>query len=161
MADYNYGNDRVHLGDEKSQNTASGLGGYSLDVSRDGSWPGLNAAPDKQRVHPEKMNAVAGTIESIAQGLQASHFTEIQSSTSVSYGPNSWGAAVYLKDASGQVAQTVTNYTQQLIANLTDAANAIRKASGGYQGAESTNTSSATNQQASLDQGPSTSSKAF
>lgn len=161
MADYNYGNDRVHLGDEKSQNTASGLAGYSLDVTRDGSWPGLNAAPDKQRVDPDKMNAVADTIDGYVQALQNSGATQIQGATSVSYGPDSWGAAVYLKDASGQVAQTVSSYTQTLIQNLTAASAAIRSATQGYKGAEKTNTTSATNQQNSLDQGHSSSPKPF
>lgn len=151
MADYNYGDDRVHLGDDKSQNTASGLGGYSLDVSPDGSWPGLSAAPDKQRVDPEKMNAVADTIDGYVQTLQNSGATQIQGATSVSYGPDSWAAAVYLKDASGQVAQTVSSYTQTLIQNLTAASAAIRSATQGYKGAEQTNTHSATNQQNSLD----------
>ncbi|MEP7020107.1 MAG: hypothetical protein ABI808_05615 [Pseudonocardiales bacterium] len=151
MANYDYTQDRVTLGGDTSDNNATGLGGYSLDVSPNGSWPGLSADPNKQRLDTDAMMSVAQSIDNYVQALQNSGHTEIQGKAAVSYGPDSWGAAVYLKDASSQVATTVSQYTSELITNLTAASGAIRKAAGQYSGAESTNQQSASNQQNSLD----------
>jgi hypothetical protein len=152
MADnYDYNQDRVELGDDTSDNNASGLSGYSLDVSPNGSWPGLSADPNKQRLDTEAMLSIAQSIDNYVEALQNSGHNEIQGKAAVSYGPDSWGAAVYLKDASGQVASTVSRYTTDLITNLSAAAAAIRSAAGQYASAESTNQHSASNQQNSLD----------
>jgi hypothetical protein len=151
MVDYNYTHNRVTLGDDTSDNNAAGLAGYSLDVSPNGDWPGTNADPNKQRVNADDMLAVARTIDNYVEALQNSGATEIPAKAAVSYGPDSWQAAVYLRDASGQVAHGVSQYTAKLIANLQAASTAIKHAAGKYSGAESTNRQSAAGQQSSLD----------
>jgi hypothetical protein len=153
MADYNYGGDkRVSLGDDTSDNGASGLGGYTLNVVPDQNWPGMSADPNKQKVDADAMNDVATTIDNLVESLQGSAISDVTTkSAQANYGPDSWGAASYLKDATGQVATAVTQYTQELITNLQSAAKAIRNATGQYTGAESTNKASAGNQQSAVD----------
>jgi hypothetical protein len=161
VTDYNYtSTDRVSLGGDKSDNNASSLGGYSLDVTPDGNWPGLSADPNKLRQNKEDMQTVVQAINDFVQTLQNSDYAQIESKTAVSYGPDSWGAAVYLKDASGQVAKGVREYTATLITNLQDASKSIASALGQYSGAETANKQSASNQQSTLDNN-STSSSAF
>lgn len=151
MADYNYSHDRVKLGGDTGDNNASGLGGYSLDVSPDGKWPGMSADPNKQRLNADDMITIAQTIDNYVEALQNSGAAEIPSKAAVSFGPDSWQAAVYLKDASGQVAKGVSEYTTKLISNLQAASTAIKNASGKYSGAESANQQGAANQQRDID----------
>lgn len=146
MTDYSYTN-RVALTDSTSKNNATDVGGYPLDVSPDGSWPGLSADPNQQTLDTDKMLTIADALDSMVQTLQnSSVMSDVQSTASTSYGPQNWEAAVYLQQANKEVANTVANYTTQLIKNLSGASAAIRAAASGYTGAETTNVQSAQNQ---------------
>ncbi|HVQ93660.1 MAG TPA: hypothetical protein VMU51_21665 [Mycobacteriales bacterium] len=133
MTDYNYDQHRVTLGDDRSQNAATGLTGYPLDVRPDAHWPGLDRNPREQRFDQTAMNDVADKIDQLIADVGT---INVSSAGAVSFGPDSWQAAVYLKHASGQVAGAVQTYSQQLIQNLQQAAAAIRAAAGNYAGAE-------------------------
>lgn len=138
MTDYDYDQHRATIsGSDRSQNSAAALAGYPLDVRPDGSWPGLHADPSQQRFDKTAMNDVVETIRNLIADAGAIKLT---SAASVSFGPETWQAAVYLKHASGQVAQAVQDYSQRLIQNLQQAADAISKAAGNYGDAETTNT---------------------
>jgi|tagenome__1003787_1003787.scaffolds.fasta_scaffold20450877_2 hypothetical protein len=159
MTDYEYGDDRVQLTGDSSQNGAASMGGYPLDVRPDGNWPGRSADPNSQKLDTDRMLHLASLIDSYAKTLQGSGVLQIEGDTTVSYGPDRWQAAVYLADASKQVARTVSSYTQLLLENLQGASAAIQAAAAGYSGAENANKHSAANQQGSVD--GSTSHKAF
>lgn len=159
MTDYEYGDDRVQLTGDSSQNGATAQAGYPLDVRPDGNWPGRSADPNRQRLDTDKMLELASVIDTYVQTLQGSGVLQIEGDTTVSYGPDRWQAAQYLGQASKQVARTVSSYTQQLIQNLQGASLAIKNAAAGYSGAEHANQASAANQQSAVD--GSTSHQAF
>ena len=161
MTDYDYSHQRVALTGDSGENGAATLGGYSLEVQKQPNWPGTTADPNSQRLNTDRMLDVASVIDGYVQALQNSGALQVEGDTAVSFGPDRWQAAVYLGEANKQVARLVSQYTNKLIQNLTDASTAIRKAAGGYHGAESANQHSAGNQQASLDGGGHTSSTAY
>jgi hypothetical protein len=150
--DYNYENHRFQLTDDRSRNSAQQLEGYPLDLTPIENWPGLTANPNRQRFDKDKMLEVASWIDRQIEALQRGQFTPqaLSSTASVSYGPADWNAANYLKQASGQVAQTVSDYAGQLITNLQGASAAIKAAAGRYGGTENTNADSMTSQQNSV-----------
>ncbi len=156
MPDYDYQNHRFHTTDDKSKNNATQLDGYSLDVTPDKNWPGLSADKNKQRFDVDKMDEVATWIEQQIKTLQTGSYTpqSVAQTGSVSYGPSSWNAANYLKDASGIVAKTVSDYSTQLITSLQSAAGSIRSAIAKYNGSETANTQSMNAQQNSLNSQP-------
>jgi hypothetical protein len=152
VPDYNYENHRAHFTDDRSQNSAQALEGYPLDITLDDRWPGLTANPNRQRFDADKMLEVADWIDQQVAAIQRGQFTPqaLASTASVSYGPADWNAANYLKQASGRVATTVSDYAGQLVTNLQAASAAIRGAAGRYGRAENTNTDSMTSQQNSV-----------
>jgi hypothetical protein len=150
VPDYDYiGNHQVQLTADKSRNDAQSLDGYPLDVTLESNWPGQSADPNKQRFDVDKMLAVADWIDGQIRTIQSANYTpqSLAATASVSYGPSDWNAANYLKQSSGQVAKTVSNYAGQLVTNLREASAAIRKAAAKYGGAETTNADSMTSQQ--------------
>ena len=153
MTDYNYSDNRVELSDTTSGNRATGLGGYPLDVRPDGSWPGTSANPNQLRADTDRMNAVADRIDAMVSTLTNSGLVQEVSTKSgaARYGPDSWQAASYLKDATGQVAQAVSSYGQELITNLQGASAAIRRATASVAGGEQANVTTANNQQDQID----------
>jgi ribosome-binding factor A len=141
VTDYDYNHHRVSLdNNDRSRNTATALDGYPLDIQPDGSWPGLDANPREQRFDKQAMLDVADKIDRLISDVGT---IDLSSAASVSFGPDSWQAAVYLRQASGQVAHAVSEYSQELIRNLQAAAQAIRTAAGTYGTAESANAASA------------------
>lgn len=150
MTDYGY-TQHVQLTGEESKNDADSLSGHSLDVTPDQHWPGTSADPGKTRHDPDKMGAIIEQLQQFVEAMQNSGAAEIRGKTSsVSYGPPDWQAATYLKSATDQVGQLVSQYAQQLSKNLTDAASSIQSALAHYGGAENANTGSAKNQQSSV-----------
>jgi len=150
VPDYDYiGNHQFQLSDEKSENNAQALDGYPLDVRPDPYWPGLSPNPNRQRFDVDKMLEVADWIDGQIKSIQQANYTpqSLASTASASYGPADWNAANYLKQSSGQVAKTVSNYAGQLITNLQEASATIRSAAAKYGGAEQTNTDTMTSQQ--------------
>jgi len=150
VPDYDYiGHHQFQLTDDHSRNDAQALDGYPLDILPDSNWPGLSADPNKQRFDTDKMLEVADWIDSQIRSIQGGSYTpaSLASTGTVSYGPPDWNAANYLKQSSGQVARTVSNYAGQLVTNLQEASTAIRTAAAKYGGAESTNADTMTTQQ--------------
>jgi hypothetical protein len=149
VSDYNYENHRFELTDDRSRNSAQALEGYPLDITLDDSWPGVSANPNRQRFDADKMLEVADWIDQQVAAIQRGQFTPqaLGTTSSVTYGPPDWNAANYLKQASGRVATTVSDYAGQLVTNLQAASTAIRNAAGRYGRAENTNTDSMTSQQ--------------
>jgi len=138
VTDYDYDNHRVSLdSSDRSQNTATALEGYPLNPELEPNWPGADANPREQRFNKGAMEDVARAIDQLIRDVGR---IDLQSATTASFGPDSWQAAVYLKDASSKVARTVNDYSQELIQSLTQAAQAIRTAAGNYGNAESANT---------------------
>jgi hypothetical protein len=153
VPDYDYiGNHQFHLTDDKSRNDAQTLAGYPLNVTPDAHWPGLTADPNKQRFDVDKMLEVADWIDSQIKSIQSANYTpeSLAGTATVSYGPADWNAANYLRQSSGEVAKTVSNYARQLVTNLQEAATAIRTAAAKYRGAEGTNTDTMNTQQTNL-----------
>jgi hypothetical protein len=152
VPDYNYQNHRFQLTDERSENYARALDGYPLDITVDRDWPGTTADPNRQRFDADAMLEVANQIDRKIQSIQSATYTpqSLAATASVAFGPADWNAANYLKQASGDVARTVSNYANQLITNLQAAAQSIRAAAGRNQGAEQTNLDSMTSQQHSV-----------
>lgn len=149
MPDYDYiGSHKFQLTDDKSRNDAQSLDGYPLDVTLE-SWPGLSANPNKQRFDVDKMLEVANWIDGQIRSIQSANYTpqSLAATATVSFGPPDWNAANYLKQSSGQVAKTVSNYAGQLVTSLQEASTAIRTAAAKYGGAETTNADSMTSQQ--------------
>jgi hypothetical protein len=98
------------------------------------------------------MMDVAAWIDEQIKSLQRGSYTPqaLNGTKSVSYGPTDWIAANHLKDASGRVATTVSDYAGDLLTNLQKASEAIKRAAGRYSSAENTNTDSMTSQQNSV-----------
>src|SRR5215470_2224977 len=132
VPDYNYENHRFQLTDERSENYARELDGYPLDITMDRDWPGTTADPNRQRFDADAMIEVANWIDAQVKSIQSATYTpqSLAATASVSFGPSEWNAANYLKQASGSVAKTVSNYVNQLITNLQAASQSIRAAAG-------------------------------
>jgi len=149
VPDYDYrGNHEVQLSNQHSENSAQGLDGYPLDLEY-ADWPGLSADPNKQRFDVDKMLEVADWIDGQITSIQQANYKpqDLAATGQVAYGPAEWNAANYLKQSSGQVAKTVSNYANQLVTNLQQASASIRAAAGKYGGSEQTNTDTMNNQQ--------------
>lgn len=142
MTDYNYDQHRATLdGSDRSRNTATNLSGYSIQIKPESDWPGLERNPREQRFDKDAMIGVTDAIKGLVAELGT---IDLTSAGSVSFGPDSWQAAVYLREASGQVARTVNTYAQELIRNLEQATANIRAAAINYGGAENANTAAVT-----------------
>jgi hypothetical protein len=157
---YNYDAHRAHLSDSDSgANSAQGLGSdYHLNVQLEGNWPGISPDPNKQRFDVENMRKAAGKIDELISALTGTGSgtpASIQQHGAPSYGPDTWAAANYLKTASSQMAGTVGKYAQDMVTNLSAAAQAIRSAADAYDKAEGANQQSGQNQQSSLSNQPS------
>ena len=141
--EYNYDQHRVTLDDsDRSENTAAALDGYyPLDLQPAADWPGTERNPREQRFNKDAMIEVADTIDRLIGEVGS---IDLSSTAGVNFGPDSWQAAVYLRQASAQVSRTVGTYSQELIQNLTTAAQSIRAAAGHYGGAEGANTANIT-----------------
>jgi hypothetical protein len=152
VRDYDYENHRFQLTDHKSDNYARALDGYPLDVTLDSTWPGQSPDPNKQRFNADAMLDVAKWLDQQVSALQQGTYApqSVGSTASVSYGPSDWNAANYLKDASGRVAKTVSDYTRDLINNLQQASKSIRAAAANNRGTEQANADSMVNQQNSM-----------
>lgn len=149
VTDYNYGNHRANLSDSDSgQNSAQGLDGYPLDVQPDPSWPGLDGNPNELHVDKQGMLSVADTIDGLIEDIGTIDVTQ---AGNVSFGPDSWNAALYLKDASTQVSGAVNEYAKKLVANLQQASASIRAAAGNYGTAEQSSSDDVSNVQGNLD----------
>jgi hypothetical protein len=149
VTDYNYGNHRANISDsDSSKNSAQSLDGYPLDVQPDSQWPGLDANPNELHVDKQGMLSVADTIDGLIEDIGTIDVTQ---AGNVSFGPESWNAALYLKDASTQVSGAVNEYAKKLVANLQQASASIRAAAGNYGGAEQTSSDSVSNVQGNLD----------
>ncbi|SHG69528.1 hypothetical protein SAMN05443575_2568 [Jatrophihabitans endophyticus] len=153
MTDYDYGQHRVELGGDTSDNNASGMSGYTLDVRPDPSWPGTSANTSQLRADPDKMNQVADTIDHIVQTLQGNGLPSDVKTTSANamYGPDTWLAAKFLKQSTSDVADVVGEYMTKLITNLQSASGSIRGATGSLAGSEQANTQSANTQHSQID----------
>jgi hypothetical protein len=142
VPDYDYiGNHQVQLSNQKSENSAQALDGYPLDVVVDPYWPGLTANPNHQRFDVDKMLEVADWIDRQIESIEGSHYKpqSLAATAQVSYGPPDWNAANYLRESSGRVATTVSDYAVELLKNLKSASSTIRTAAAKYRGAEHTN----------------------
>jgi hypothetical protein len=149
VTDYNYGNHRAGLSDSDSgQNSAQALAGYPLDVQPNADWPGTEGNPRELHVDKHGMLAVADTIDGLIEDIGTIDVTQ---AGNVSFGPDSWQAALFLKDASGQVAGAVNQYARELVTNLQAASAAIRAAAGQYGSAEQTSADSVNTVQGNLD----------
>jgi hypothetical protein len=149
VTDYNYGNHRAGLSDsDSSQNSAQSLEGYPLDVQPDASWPGLDANPNELHLDKQGMLGVADAIDRLIEDVGT---VDVTQAGSVSFGPDSWQAALFLKDASTQVSGAVNQYAKQLVTNLQQASAAIRAAAGQYGSAEQGSTGDVNTVQSNLD----------
>jgi len=120
---------------DRSLNGASSLDGYDINIRTDGDWPGLDGSGSEMRMDTEGVDAVVAWLTSQVTQMQ-SLAEDMQTTQSANFGPNSWLEAVQLREASLQVARTVNRYSNDLVANLQNAADAINRAKGNITGAD-------------------------
>jgi hypothetical protein len=139
-------------GADRNANNAQDLdtGVYALTVTPQANWPGLDAHPKKVRFHSDPMLDVAQWLEDQADALADLPQHVNTNLTNIKYGPDDWPPAKYLLRANDQVKGAVSKYTQELVANLREAAASIRTAAGKNQGADDTAATRADNQSAQL-----------
>jgi hypothetical protein len=143
QGDPRYGEDayRAHLTDDRSQNGARALDGYSLDVQKDVSWPGLNGSATV-RHKDEHIQAVAEWLRTQAESVKSLPGW-LTKGTTVSFGPDTWQEAKNLKEASAMVSSAVTDYITKTLANMTSAAAALDSVRSNHAQAENSNSDNA------------------
>lgn len=140
--DYTYDDEGVSLSDSDSgANTATGLGGYTGDISPNDNWPGVVVNKKELIAKPDDMRAVVKQLRDLADQIrESSAVREVERATSdVQMGPQDWQATNYLKTAGTQAAGLVAAGAKQIATNLDQAAAAIEAAADGYVNAEQSN----------------------
>jgi uncharacterized protein YukE len=146
VPDYDYEHLTLDKND-RSQNTATDIEGYPLDVTLQEGWPGTSADPHQVRYNPAKMREVADWLDQTANDLQGMPGRLNEVAGKANYGPDTWNEARHLGDASKQVLTAVVGYSNEILTNLHAAAQSIRTAADKYDGGESANEQSIANQQ--------------
>lgn len=151
MTDYDYDNQQVNLdSSDRNKNTATDVAGYSIQVTPQANWPGLDAKPKQVRFDADAMNQVAQWLED-----KANELTDLPSNLNtnlagVQFGPQNWPAARRLGKANEQVKGAVAKYTTELVTNLKQSAASIRAAAKAYKESDDNSATTSNNQSAEL-----------
>jgi hypothetical protein len=151
VTDYNYDNHQVTLDNsDRSKNSATDVEGYSIHVTPQGNWPGLDAKPKQVRFNADAMNQVAQWLEDRANELSDLPNTLNTNLSGVQFGPQNWPAARRLGKANEQVKGAVAKYTTELVTNLKQSAASIRAAAKAYKESDDNSATTSNNQSAQL-----------
>jgi hypothetical protein len=125
---------------------------YTLNVNPDAHWPGMGASK-VERHDADQVTAIAAWLHERVQSITGPA-KALPQETAAAFGPDTWFEAKNLKDASTMVSQAVTLFVGQTVANLSDAAKALRTAHSNYAETEHANSAVARSADAALGGSP-------